>query len=489
MAEAKIGKDEWVSQHASRRSAPRSLRDLVYGYGEQVPMLGRLAILLVIAIFIPLVTDNSFHIRIAGSVALMAMLAMGLHVIVGYAGMLDLGFVAFYGIGGYAYAYLSSDFIQFIDGGVHLPTYVSLPIIALFTALVGLLLGLPSLRLLGDYLAIVTLAFGQIFVQLMTTLTRVSVPGQEDTVNLTGGPNGIIRLDPFSLPFFTADSITDYYFVMVVFMLITLLFVHHLNTSRLGRAWRALREDELATEAMGMPTRRLKLTAFAIGAGIAGLSGALFASWQGSVFPANFDVVTLITLYAIIVLGGLGSLPGVLVGAVVMVTIPQILRDADLATNIFYGGVILSMVAMLKPRWKSPVMLAALIIFGIIVKAILGAIWQDSLVTEIDGSNSVFAFFIDAVRDWLAVPLNDVTRIGNFAFGALVILILVSVRLPKGFRFYLMIPTLYLLLFVWETRLSQEPSVTRLIIVGTLLVVLMIFRPQGLLGERRVEIV
>jgi ABC-type branched-subunit amino acid transport system permease subunit len=144
---------------------------------------------------------------------------------------------------------------------------------------------------------------------------------------------------------------------------------------------------------------------------------------------------------------------------------------------------------MLKPRWKSPVMLAALIIFGIIVKAIFGAIWQESLVTEVDGSNSVFAFFIDAVRDWLAVPLNDVTRIGNFAFGALVILILASVRLPKRFRFYLMSPTLYLLLFVWETRLSQEPSVTRLIIVGTLLVVLMIFRPQGLLGERRVEIV
>jgi len=491
---AKIGTDEWVSQHADRSVLPRSLREVFYGYGEQIPMWGRLGIILAIAFILPIIYDDSFLvnlnrddslvIRIGANVALMSMLAMGLHIVVGYAGLLDLGFVAFYGIGGYAYAYMSSDFIQ---GGVHIPSYISLPIIALMTALVGVLLGSPSLRLIGDYLAIVTLAFGQIFVNLMTTLTRVNVPGQEDTVNLTGGPNGINNLDPFSIPGFTADTLTENYFLMVVFMLITLVFVHHLNTSRLGRAWRALREDELATEAMGMPTRRLKLTAFAIGAGIAGMSGALFASFQGSVFPANFDVVPLITLYAIIVLGGLGSLPGVVIGSVVMVVIPQyILRDADKATIVFYSALVIGVVGFIKPRWRAALLVIAVILFGVIVKAVSGAIWEDSLVTN-TASNS--GFFLDAIRDWLAIPVNDVTRIGNFAFGGLVALILLSVRLPKKLRFFTMIPIVYLLLYVWETRLSTEPSVTRLIFVGTLLVVLMIFRPQGLLGERRVEII
>ena len=139
------------------------------------------------------------------------------------------------------------------------------------SALFGLLLGLPSLRLIGDYLAIVTLGFGQIFVQLMTSLTRVSLPGLAKPIDLTGGPNGIVNLDPLRFFGFTASSVTDYYLILLVVLALIMLVIYHLHKSRVGRAWSALREDELAAEAMGMPTRRLKVQAFATGAAIAGL--------------------------------------------------------------------------------------------------------------------------------------------------------------------------------------------------------------------------
>jgi len=480
MSQNKIGVDQWVEQYDQRVNKAKGLQGFIARMSQRLPPWGWLIVLVAVGALLPVITQNNFAIRIAGNIALMGTLALGLNVVVGYAGLLDLGFVAFYGIGAYTYAYLSSDF-----SGVHLPTWVSLPIIIVISALFGLVLGSPSLRLLGDYLAIVTLGFGQIFVQLMTSLTRVSLPGHERPVDLTGGPNGIINLDKLSLFGFTARTVTDHYLILLVVLAVALLVIYHLNRSRIGRAWRALREDELAAEAMGMPTRRLKLQAFAIGAAVAGFSGALFAGWQGSVFPANFDTTLLISVYAIIVLGGLGSLPGVVVGSIVMVAAPDILRDVTLAGTLFYVGVLVTLIGAIRPRWQTALLIGLVVVFGVIVRLIVGALDAQAL-AEPQLSNSLIT---NTVRSWLIIPVNA-TIIGNYAFGLLILMVLGVSRIKHSvWRLAALVPTLYVLIFVWETRLSQEPSVTRLLFVGVLLIVLMIYRPNGLLGQKRVEIV
>jgi ABC-type branched-subunit amino acid transport system permease subunit len=471
----KVGKDEWVATYQQRLASRTGLLGAAYRLGESLPAWAWLALLIVTGLLVPAFTDNAYVIRVVGTIALMATLAIGLNVVVGYAGLLDLGFVAFYGIGGYAYAYLSGEFT-----GLHWPTWASLLAITLLTALFGLLLGSPSLRLVGDYLAIVTLGFGQIFVQLTTSMTRVNLPGRADPVNLTGGPNGIVNLDPFRLLGFTARSVVDYYYVLLAVLIVVLVVVYRLNRSRIGRAWRALREDELAAEMMGMPTRRLKLEAFAIGAAIAGLSGALFAAWQGSVFPGNFDITLLITLYAIVVLGGMGSLPGVLLGAAIMIAVPEILRDPAQAGLMFYVGVIVVLIVFLRRQML--LLIAGISIFASVVKLLLSPAVAGA------GMPPSGSLIVDSIRNWLVIPANF-TLAGNLAFGALLLMIWLVTRIKqRTWRLVALIPTLYVLVFVWETRLSQEPSITRLLFVGVLLVLLMIYRPNGLLGQKRVEI-
>jgi len=476
MSQDKIGADQWVSSYDKRKSAPTGIYADIERIRNKIPLWGWFALLFAASAILPLVTSNAFVIRIGANIALMAVLGTGLNLVVGYAGLLDLGFIAFYGIGAYIYAYLSSEFT-----GLHLDTGITLVVITVITALFGLLLGLPSLRLVGDYLAIVTLGFGQMFVNLATSLTRVNLPGQEDPVNLTGGPNGIPNLDPLNFFGFKTSTVTDYYYVLLAVLAVVLVVVYHLNRSRLGRAWRALREDELAAEVMGMPTRHLKLQAFAIGSAIAGLSGGLFASFQGAVFPANFDIALLITLYAIIVLGGLGSLPGVLLGAVIMMAVPDILRNAQLAGVLFYVGAIITLFATLKPRRLTLPLLALLGVFGLAITFVVASTTPDISATLVPVGSPVGV--------WLPIPA-DATLVGNIAFfAALFMALFVSRIKDRTWRFIALIPTLYLLAFVWETRLSQEPSVTRLLFVGILLVVLMIYRPNGLLGQKRVEVV
>ncbi len=475
MLRGKIGKDEWVASYQDRLAARTGWQGAVYRVAGRLPASAWLALLVVVGLVVPIITDNAYVIRVVGTIALMATLGVGLNVVVGYAGLLDLGFVAFYGIGGYAYAYLSSPF-----SGLHTPTWISVPAITLLAALFGLLLGSPSLRLIGDYLAIVTLGFGQIFVQLATSMTRVYLPGRADPVDLTGGPNGIVNLDPLGLFGLKAHSITDYYYILFAVLVVVLVIVYHLYHSRIGRAWRALREDELAAEIMGMPTRRLKLEAFAIGAAIAGLSGALFAAWQGSVFPGNFDISLLITLYAIVVLGGMGSLPGVVIGAVIMIAVPEILREPALAGLTFYIGVIVTLIVTV--RRQTPLLIAGLAILASVVKFVLGPTVAGG---SLPPSGSLV---VETMRTWLIIPANY-TLAGNLAFGALLLMIWLTTRIKRAnWRLAALIPTLYVLVFVWETRLSQEPSVTRLLLTGVLLVLLMIYRPNGLLGRRRVEI-
>ena len=480
MSEPKIGVDQWVEQYGKRLSRKTGLPGLIQQLSGRLPVWAWLIVMVVIGFALPLLTSNDLVIRIAGNVALLGTLALGLNVVVGFSGLLDLGFVAFSGIGAYAYAYLSSGF-----PGIQLPTWETLILITVISALFGLLLGLPSLRLIGDYLAIVTLGFGQIFVQLMTSLTRVSLPGFAKPVDLTGGPNGIVKLDPLRFFGFTTNSVTDYYLILLVVLALVMLVIYHLYKSRIGRAWSALREDELAAEAMGMPTRRLKIQAFATGAAIAGLSGGLFAAWQGAVFPGNFDTTLLITIYAIIVLGGLGSLPGVLLGALIIIAVPDILRNADLAGKLFYLGALITLVSVLKPRWQAPLLIVAVIVFGFIVRFVLIALSPDAF-APLAATGSAFT---NAIHNWLIVPINAVNA-GNLAFALLIVLVLGVSRIKKTvWRFVGLVPTLYVLVFVWETRLSQEPSITRLLFVGVLLIVLMIYRPNGLLGQRRVEVV
>jgi len=184
------------------------------------------------------------------------------------------------------------------------------------------------------------------------------------------------------------------------------------------------------------------------------------------------------------VLGGLGSLPGVLLGAVIMIAVPDILRNAPLAGTLFYLGVAVTLFSVIKPRWQAIGLVVAIAIFGFIVKVVLVSANPDAYVAF----KPAGALISDTVRSWLPIPTDAVT-VGNYAFTILIVAVLAVSRIkPALWRLVALVPTLYLLLFVWETRLVAEPSITRLLFVGVLLIVLMIYRPNGLLGQRRVEI-
>ncbi len=477
----KLGQDEWVAQHEKRR---RGQNPLFAGISERwasLPRLAQIVLLAAVPLLLPLLVQNDYILRVGGLVWLYAILALGLNVVVGLTGLLDLGYVAFFGVGGYGYALLSS--AQF---NIHLPTWVSLPLVTLLTIGVGFVLGLPSLRLQGDYLAIVTLGFGQIFVQLMTSMNRVGLPGSATPINLTGGPNGITALDPLHVSGLSAQSVTAYYYLLLLTLALVLAAILVLNRSRIGRAWRAIREDALAAEAMGIPTNRMRLLAFAVGAGIAGFAGCLFAAWQGSVFPGNFDLPLLITLYAMVVLGGTGSLWGMIAGAFVITFVPEVLRPGtqivgiELQQIVFFGGILALLALLLRPRWRFLLVLSALIMGGIVIRLIAGAV----LPAE---SLSIASNPIEA---WLVIPASarTATDVGNLLFFVVVGLFVLLTQIRERYRDPILVVGLYLLAFVWETRLSQEPSTTVLLLTGVALIVLMNYRPQGLMGQRRVEI-
>ena len=262
----------------------------------------------------PLVAPNDYWTGVATRIGLYATLALGLNVVVGFAGLLDLGYVAFFGIGSYIYAFLASPHF-----GLHWPTLAVLPVVLVGTAVAGVLIGAPTLRLRGDYLAIVTLGFGEITYLLLINLDR--------PINITGGPSGIVTIDPPSFFGWTATHNTQYYYLFLAAAALALFVSARLRHSRIGWAWQAIREDELAARVMGINTTVAKLQAFAIGAALAGLAGALLASWQRSVFPDNFLFTESINVLAMVIIGGSGSLGGVLLGAALIVTLPEIFRD------------------------------------------------------------------------------------------------------------------------------------------------------------------
>jgi len=252
-------------------------------------------------------------VRITNYAILYILLALGLNIVVGFAGLLDLGYIAFYAVGAYVYALLASP--QF---GLHLPFWVILPIGAAVAALFGAILGAPTLKLRGDYLAIVTLGFGEIIRIFLNNLSR--------PVNITNGPQGIAGIDPFTLPGFRFDTPIKYYYLLLAVVLIVIVINLRLQNSRIGRAWEAIREDEIAARAMGIDTRNLKLLAFAMGASFGGIAGGMFSAIQAFISPESFILVESIMVVSMVVLGGMGNIWGVILGALLLSFVPEILR-------------------------------------------------------------------------------------------------------------------------------------------------------------------
>ena len=473
-----VGQDEWVAREGERRASRAGWVGTVEARLRRVPWWAWLTLFVAAGSAMPLF-ESSGYVRLVGfNTVVYMMLALGLNLVVGWGGLLDLGYVAFYGLGAYAYALLDSD-----KFGIHLPTLVSIPAVVIIGALAGFLLGLPSRRLTGDYLAIVTLFFLQLF-QTVTT-NGDSMFGH----NVTGGPNGILRVDPFHV--FGHDLSVEhqgvfavsYYYVALAFLLVVYVALRFVNHSRTGRAWRSLREDPLAAETMGMPVNWLKLMSFSFGAAVAALTGTLFAALNASVFPLTFYFVLLIIVYTMVILGGSGSQPGVVLGALVIGPLLEMLRDPNKSRILFYVVLVGSVVLAFRLSRKLGLVAAGTVALGFVCHAIADALNHSWVAGEKAGG------FAGAVAHWVIVPahtarwLPPTTYVG--LIGAALVLTLVRERL----RLVLLVPTLYFAAFVWENVMLQKPDPARYIVLGLVLIALMIVRPSGLLGERRVEIV
>jgi branched-chain amino acid transport system permease protein len=279
-------------------------------------------------------------VRILNFAMIYIMLALGLNIVVGFAGLLDLGYIAFYAVGAYMYALLASPHFN-----IHLPFWVILPMGAGLACIFGVLLGAPTLKLRGDYLAIVTLGFGEI---IRIFLNNLNAP-----IDITSGPQGINIIDPFRLDGFSfaqTQSIfgivftgpQKYYYVLLLITLGVIVVNLRLQNSRLGRAWEAIREDEVAAKAMGINTRNVKLLAFAMGASFGGVAGGIFSATQEFVSPESFGLFESIIVLAMVVLGGMGNIPGVVLGAVLLTLLPEFLRATmEPVQNALFGRVLL----------------------------------------------------------------------------------------------------------------------------------------------------
>jgi branched-chain amino acid transport system permease protein len=362
--------------------------------------------LAVFLIAFPFVASNfgNSWVRIMDFALLYIMLALGLNIVVGFAGLLDLGYIAFYAIGAYLAGLLASpqfavaleSFVsqypavgeslvalfgpEIASNGIHLPIWAIVPLAAVLAAIFGALLGAPTLKLRGDYLAIVTLGFGEII--------RIFMNNLNGPVNITNGPQGINMIDPVRIfgtslsgeagsqatvyiGSYAMPSVNAYYFLFL-FLCVLIVFVSiRLQHSRLGRAWVAIREDEVAAKAMGINTRNVKLLAFAIGASFGGVAGAMFASFQGFVSPESFSLTESIAVLAMVVLGGMGHIPGVVLGGLILAALPEVLRhvvepvqltlfgkvliEAEILRQLLYGlAMVLIMLNRPSGLWPSP---------------------------------------------------------------------------------------------------------------------------------------
>ena len=276
-------------------------------------------------------------VRIADTCMLYIMMALGMNIVVGFAGLLDLGYVAFYAIGAYVFTLLASPHLiesfawisATFPAGLHTPLWLSIPLAAILASILGVLLGAPTLRLRGDYLAIVTLGFGEI--------VRIFINNLGHPINITNGARGIVQID--SINIFGVDfgksllfgnyeiaSVTLYYYLFLALTVLIVIICKRLQDSRIGRAWKAIRDDEIAAEAMGINTRNLKLLAFGMGASFGGIAGAMFASFQGFISPESFSLMESVMIVAMVVFGGIGHIPGVILGTILLTALPEMLR-------------------------------------------------------------------------------------------------------------------------------------------------------------------
>jgi len=297
----------------------RTIIDLVF-------LKGYLAVLIIFLLFLPPLAGN-YWTQILGNIGIYIMLGIGLNVVVGFAGLLDLGYVAFYAIGAYGYALLASP--QF---GIHIPFWLMLPACVALAAGGGALLGIPVLRMRGDYLAIVTLGFGEIIRIILNNLDSI-----------TNGPRGLLRIDPPKMGDFAVNSPARWYYMILAGIIVSVFIADRLNNSRIGRAWIAMREDQDAAAVMGINILRTKLLAFIIGASFAGIGGAIFAARQGSIFPENFSLMVSINVLCLIIIGGMGSIPGVVLGAIILIGLPEILREIQQYRMLAFGGLLVAM--------------------------------------------------------------------------------------------------------------------------------------------------
>jgi branched-chain amino acid transport system permease protein len=333
-------------------------------------------------LILPLIAQQfgNAWVRIIDIALLYVLLALGLNIVVGYAGLLDLGYVAFYAVGAYIFGLLASSHLwdtfpaiaAMLPNGLHSPLWIVIPVAALLAGLAGVLLGAPTLRLRGDYLAIVTLGFGEII--------RVFLNNLDHPVNITNGPKGIGPIDSmhlFGFDFgkkhelfgYEIPPVVNYYYLFLFLVVISVVICYRLERSRIGRAWMAIREDEIAAKAMGINTRNMKLLAFGMGATFGGVAGVMFAGYQSFITPEAFSLQESIMIVAMVVLGGIGHIPGVIVGALLLAALPEVLRyvagplqqmtdgrlDASILRQLLIA-VAMIVIMLLRPRglWPSP---------------------------------------------------------------------------------------------------------------------------------------
>ncbi|HEY3842476.1 MAG TPA: branched-chain amino acid ABC transporter permease [Acidimicrobiales bacterium] len=328
-----------VSATPRRLMPDRRVRTLFYG------------VLLAVAIVYPMFLSSFWQEVFVDQIGVYVLLAIGLNVVVGYAGLLDLGYIAFYAIGAYSAAYWTGALP--VQPPIHLTPFVAIPFAILTAMLAGVVLGAPTLRLRGDYLAIVTLGFGEIIEIVATNLGGV-----------TGGAQGVIGIKHFSvhalgIKYIWGISSLPYYYLLLVFVVIVLIAFSSLENSRVGRAWAAIREDEVAAESTGINVLKYKVMAFAIGASTSGFAGMLTASKIGFIEPGDFTVQLSILILVLVIFGGMGSLPGVVLGAAFLQWAPQYLRTHPLfgfqqQDLYIYLGALLVLMMIFRPEGMIP---------------------------------------------------------------------------------------------------------------------------------------
>jgi branched-chain amino acid transport system permease protein len=299
-------------------------------------------ILLAVLLIMPRVL-GIFLTNVLDQVGVFVLMALGLNIVVGFAGLLDLGYVAFFAIGAYTVALLTSTG----ELGMEMNFWVVVPIAVMASTLAGIILGIPVLRMRGDYLAIVTLGFGEIIrVLVVSDLLKPII----------GGAQGILNIGRPTIGGFQFVTPQHFFYIILLGCILAWYIASRLRDGRIGRRWMAMREDEDVAEAVGINLVATKLLAFAIGASFAGLAGAIFASRLGSVFPHSFNLLISINVLAIVIVGGLGSLPGVVLGAFVLVGLPELLREFEEYRLLMYG-ILLIVMMLVRPEglWPSAV--------------------------------------------------------------------------------------------------------------------------------------